>query len=646
MWLGKWFKLPALQYAVNFFIAFALFFMCRVIFVVVNQTLYGDITFAHYLTLFGGGMKYDFAAIFYLTAVTLLLMILPFKFVFNDTYRKVAKYFFVIPVSLGIWVNLFDAAFFPFNGRRTNFSFFHEFANESNLGKIFLQGVIDYWYLVLSAALLIFALIKLYYNPKVKESDFAIKNYSLKVLPLTLLFVYLFMAGLRGSFFIDEDHRPMNMNNANEYIKKSSESAIVLNTPYCVIRTIGKTTFTNPGYFPKEELPKAYSPVHTPKPRGEFKNLNVVILILESFGKEYSGFFNGNEGATPFLDSLYQEGLTFSHSFATGRISIDAMPSVLAGIPFLTDHFFMGMYSNNRVNSIASLLEKKGYYSAFYHSAPNGSMGFLNFANLAGFQDYYGMTEYCKDDSFRAMDDYDGHWAIWDEEFLQYFAKSMGEIPQPFVTTCFTATSHNPFRIPERYKERFPEGSTPIIKCVRYTDYALRKFFERMKQYPWFEKTLFVITADHTSLMMSSNPEYTTDRNIFNVPILFYHEGGIEKKVSEKLFCQTDITPTILDYLNFDKPYVAFGNSYFSDSDSIGYVVNFNDPLYQISKGKYFLQFDGTEETGFFIPDEDVFLKNNLIGQFPEEEATMLNLLKAEIQQYHLRMIENDLTVK
>ena len=636
-------KLPIVQYAVNFLLALVLLMVCRIVFVAANQDFFGEIDFSHYITLFGGGIKYDIAAIFYLTAVSLVMMMMPFRFAFNHLYQNIAKWLFVIPVSLGIFANIFDAAFFRFNGRRTNFSFFKEFSNETNLVGIFLKGVVDYWYLTIAAAVLIFILIKFYYKPKYNGCYSETRFYTLKVLPLTLVAIYLFLAGVRGSIFVDNDHRPMNMNNANEYIRKSNESAVVLNSPYCILRTMGDIALTDPGYFSPDELINIYTPLHTPKPEGEFKNINVVILILESFGQEYSGFLNGGTGYTPFLDSLYNQGLTFKNSFATGRKSIDAMPSILAGIPYLTDHFFMGMYSNNKVNSIASLLKPKGYYSAFYHGAPNGSMGFLNFSRLAGFQDYYGMTEYCADTTFHAMDDFDGHWAIWDEEFLQYYAKSMGEIPQPFVTACFTATSHNPFRIPDKYKERFPEGPHPITKCIEYTDNAIRLFFNKMKEYPWFNNTLFVITADHTNQPLSN--EYTTDRNVFRVPILFYHKDGI-KQISEKLFCQTDITPTILDYLNFDKPYISFGNSYFNTTDTAGYVVNFSEPLYQISQGKFFLQFDGTNETGFFIPDEDVFLTNNLIERYPEQEQQMLNLLKAEIQQYHVRMIANDLTVE
>ena len=637
-------KIPAIQYAVNYFFAFALFLLCRIIFIIANKEYYSDTEFSHLLKLIYGGLKFDFASIFYLSAVSFFMMIIPMKFSLKSTYTKIAKYFFVIPVSIGLFANLYDTAMFPFNGRRTNFSFFKEFSNETNLLGVLLKGFVDFWPLTLAAAVMIFCLAKFYYRPKIKEEDFLDKKYTLKVLPITLLFIYFFMAGLRGSLIIDADHRPMNMNNANEYIKKSNESAIVLNTPYCILRTAGKISFSDPDYFPKDELETIYTPLHTPKKEKELKKLNVVILILESFGKEYSGFFNNNEGYTPFLDSLYQQGLSFKNSFATGRKSIDAMPSILAGIPYLTDHFFMGMYSNNKVNSIASLLKTKGYYTAFYHGAPNGSMGFLNFSKLAGFEDYYGMTEYCNDTRFNAMNDFDGHWAIWDEEFLQFYAKSMNEIPQPFVTACFTATSHNPFRIPEKYKERFQEGPQPITKCIQYTDNAIRIFFNTMKKYPWYENTVFVITADHTNQTLSH--EYTTDRNVFKVPILFYHPGSNIKKISQKLVCQTDITPSILDYLGFDEPYIAFGNSFFSQTDTLGYVVNYSEPLYQISKGEFFLQFDGQKETGFFKPETDIFLKDNLIGTYKEEEDEMLKLLKAEIQQYHERMIENRLTVQ
>ncbi len=74
--------------------------------------------------------------------------------------------------------------------------------------------------------------------------------------------------------------------------------------------------------------------------------------------------------------------------------------------------------------------------------------------------------------------DFDGYWAIWDEEFFQYFAGKLSGFPQPFISVIFSATSHHPFILPERYTGKFPEGPHPINRCIGYTDMAVRRFFE------------------------------------------------------------------------------------------------------------------------------------------------------------------------
>ena len=94
-------KLPILQYAVNFFIAFAVFMISRVVFVLANSNFYGDIEMSHFVTLFRGGAKYDFAAIFYLSAVCLVMMLMPFKFALNNIYRKIAKTMVVQTRTIG-----------------------------------------------------------------------------------------------------------------------------------------------------------------------------------------------------------------------------------------------------------------------------------------------------------------------------------------------------------------------------------------------------------------------------------------------------------------------------------------------------------------------------------------------------------------
>ncbi|MDR3366236.1 MAG: sulfatase-like hydrolase/transferase, partial [Prevotellaceae bacterium] len=205
----------------------------------------------------------------------------------------------------------------------------------------------------------------------------------------------------------------------------------------------------------------------------------------------------------------------------------------------------------------------------------------------------------------------------------------------------FTATSHHPFRIPPRYEGRFPEGTHPIHKCVGYTDYALRLFFEKMSQYEWYGNTLFVITADHTN--QTSHDEYFTDVNSYAVPILFYHPGSNLKGLVDTIpVQQIDIMPSILGYLSYDKPYFAYGQDIFSVDRQDKFVVNYNNQLYQFMQNGYFLQFDGHETKSVYNYKSDTFLKNNIAGTVAEQQA-METKLKAIIQQYFVRMIENDM---
>src|SRR6267378_3616529 len=163
---------------------------------------------------------------------------------------------------------------------------------------------------------------------------------------------------------------------------------------------------------------------------------------------------------------------------------------------------------------MASILGEKGYSTSFYHGGTNGTMGFDAFSRLAGFDTYYGRNEYNNEK------DFDGNWGIWDEEFFRYFAHNLDGTKQPFFSTVFSLSSHHPFALPSRYQGKFKEGSLPIHKSIRYTDYSLQQFFKTAASMPWFSNTLFVITADHTGPAGSSF--YDQRYGMYQIPILFY----------------------------------------------------------------------------------------------------------------------------
>jgi len=636
---------PAFAALCNFLLVMIVFSLMRIAFYLMNRSFFPDVDTAHLQTMLKGGLKFDLSALLYINALYIIMQLLPFRFRSKGAYQLTARWIFMIINSIAIIFNCIDIPYFRFTNRRTTWSVFSEFSNETTgrVSKIIFGSMLEYWYVTLFAVFAIVLLVLLYRNPR-KPADNHRFNFAYYLIHTVLFIIagYFSVMGIRGGF--GKYTRPITISNANEYVNNGNETAIVLNTPFCMFRTINKKVFTNPNYFDNDAAMTAlYSPVHNPQPQAAFQPLNVVVIIWESFGKETTGFFNHDlengtyKGFTPFMDSLFMQGLTFKYSYANGTKSIDAMPSVLSSIPMFIEPFFLTSYSTNEISSLAEALKQKGYYSAFFHGAPNGSMGFQAFAKSAGFDDYFGYDQY------NNPRDFDGTWAIWDEEFLQFYAAEMGKMKQPFITSIFTATSHEPYHIPDRYKGKFPKGKDPVLECVSYTDYAMRQFFKTMSQYDWYNNTLFVICADHMNHPVYDKSFTNTGR--YSIPILFYQPGSNLKGLVDSIpVQQTDIMPSVLGYLNYDKPYFAYGQDIFSTKATDKFVINYNNGMYQLLKGDFFLQFDGEKTKAVYNYKTDPMLRDNICGQIEDQRENEI-LIKSVIQQYITRMTEDRLRV-
>ena len=580
-----------------------------------------------------GGLLFDTSAIVYTNALYLILMIAVGAFTLKG--QRAFKWLYLTINGLALAINLGDAVYFQYTMRRTTTTVFSEFSNEGNLGSIIGTEFINHWYLVLLFAVVMFALCKLYAMPRGKHTA---------NLASLLLIVPLSIAGMRGGFTTAV--RPITVSNANQYAQHPTDAALVLNTPFSLIRTIGKSVFTVPNYYQSEtELAAIYTPEHHKSltyPPTPITHKNVVVLIIESFGREYIGALNRDleggkyKGYTPCVDSLIAHSTTFRYSFCNGRKSIDGMPSILSSIPMFVEPFFLTPASMNDYTGLAGILGKEGYETAFFHGAQNGSMGFEAFAKKTGFQHYYGRTEY---EAAHGTSDFDGTWAIWDEPFFQYYAEEMSKMQQPFMTAIFSASSHHPFAIPEQYKAQFPEEHLPIQKCIRYTDMALGKFFATARKQPWFGNTIFVLTSDHTN--QSDHAEYQSDLGGFCSPIIIYDPSHPEGRMEDKVAQQIDILPTVLGMLGYSKPYVAFGIDVLNTPANDTWAVNYLNGIYQYVKYGYVLQFDGKDTKGVYQLT-DRLMRHNLKGKVPQQ-AQMERELKAIIQQYMMRMTQNKL---
>lgn len=628
----------ALMYRI--FLAYVFYQIARFLFWYFNKELIKVDSVADYFSLSFHGIAFDTTAILYVNSLFILLSLIPVVINTKKGYQKVLFWLYFITNGIAYAMNFGDFVYFKFAQTRLTCAAFQVAEHETNIGKVFTAAIIQNPFVLLWFILLMVLWVFLYKKVKITERKPVklIPYFTLSILCLCVVAV-LVVGGIRGDF--KHSTRPINLVDANRFVKIPCQGNMVLNSTFSFFRTLGTNNFKEVHYVDEKFINDNIQPYKI-YDRKVAQRPNIVIFIVESFSREYSGAFNKDKNIkdyvsyTPFIDSLANESLIFPNTFANGRQSIHGMSSVLAGIPSLTDAFTNSPYSNQKIQSIVSVCNELGYDTSFYHGAPNGSMGFLGFGNILGFKHYFGKTEYNHDE------DFDGIWSIWDEPFLQYFAKNVGKT-QPFMATVFTASSHHPFKIPEKYQGKFKKGKNQMHEPIQYTDYSIKKYFETAKKQPWYNNTIFVFTGDHTNEVYY--PEYEKSMNRFAVPILLYspnpeyHLKGVNPEEAQ----QIDIYPTLADLIGYNKKIRSWGRSLVSDKKYPSIIANSDGGMEQFIMGNYIYRFDGKNVVGIY-DKIDLGLEKNLVDQIktPETEKGKL-MAKAWYQDYMDRVINRKL---
>jgi phosphoglycerol transferase MdoB-like AlkP superfamily enzyme len=547
------------------------------------------------------------------------------------TKEQIAKALFLLTSGLMLAMNLMDFEYFKYTNKRSTADLLSILGAGNDFSQLATTFFKDFWILIVLLAFFLLGIERLYRGTQ--KTTFRCdtwKSVSLEclvIIPLTLLIA-------RGGFQL----RPIGIIEAAQYTTPEN-TALILNTPFTMIKSLGQTQLEEKIFFSTRIEKKIFDPIRKSKPQDILPNkTNLVIIILESFGDEWAGLSPKLKSYTPFFDSLSKHSLTFTFGIANGKKSIEAVPAIIASIPTLMDNpYISSPYGNNKIQSLASILNENGYTTAFYHGATNGSMRFNGFAAQSGFLHYFGRYEYNNDAHF------DKTWGILDEYFNPWTAKELSKLKQPFFGTLFTLSSHHPYYIPPDFRKKARKGPHPICASINYGDFALRKFFEEAKKQNWYNKTLFVLVADHTPA--SNSPKFSAREMMYRIPIVFYDPSGrLPVKCENRIFQQLDIMPTVLDLLNINCTYYSYGNSLYSKEIPEGITYLEGTYQYYINKSVYFL----TEGKARNLLESNATLRSTRLS--PEEkqhqEKYALSRLKAIIQRYNRDLINNKTSVK
>lgn len=619
-------------------LAYFFYTIARLLFFFYNRNLIQIDGVTDIVSMCYHGLTFDTASILYLNLLFIVFSILPLRINHSKKYQTFLFYLYFIPNLFGYATNFVDFIYYRFNFGRSTIAAFELLEHESNKSLLLINFLINYWHVFVLFFLVSYVWIYLYKKVYVQNesSHKGITYFGTSAVGF-LVIATLIIGGIRGDF--KKSTRPINLIDASRDVKNVSQADVVLNTPFTLIRTLFSNNFKKMHFVDQSTIDSLVQPIKHYQNNPKSKP-NVVIFILESNAKEYFGSFNKNttipkyKGYTPFVDSLAQHSLIFTNAYANGYKSIHAMSSVLAGIPSFKDAFTSSPYPKQKTESLVSTLKSEGYATSFFHGAPNGSMGFLGYANILGFDHYYGKNEYNNDD------DFDGVWGIWDEPFFQYFNTTISKEKQPFMATLFSVTSHEPYQVPEKYKGKFPKGDVNIHQCIGYTDFALQQFFASAKKQAWFKNTIFVFVGDHGNTIYYD--EYKKEMNKNEVAMMIYKPNSDLVGESKEYAQQIDLYPTILDLMGYNKPFRSWGRSLVGDTNVAPFVIRYSSNLYQFMSGNYICTFDGNKVIGFYAKN-DKDLKYNLIAKRNSEMNQIELKCKAYLQDYMARVIDKKL---
>ena len=576
--------------------------------------------------------------VFGINLLNILFYCLPSRIIYNKGLQGFVDVVYVVANGVAIFLNFLDIVCFHFFGKHITTDFLKLLAqsNEVSFG-IIGQVFFDYWYLlvIFILFLLIISVVARRTPLQVPEKEEYPHWHLKQSISLVVMLLLTFIA-VRGGI----QAKPITIETAMHYTDPQN-APILLNTPFCLITTHETKLKERIGTYESD-----FSPIHKnliPNRFIESDSLNLdtipsnlVVIILKNVGQEMVGYYSHDRRfqLTPFLDSIFSKSLTFN-GMSNSRRDLEVLPSILASIPAMMENDFVrSPYADNDFDAFCQHLQKRGYNTIFMHGGKNGVQGFDEFSRRAGFGKYFGRIEY-GDDS-----DYDGQWGIYDGPFLQYAAKTLSRVEEPFATAIYTLSSRYPYKVPKDFE--LPEESyfwTGFEKTVYYVDCAMRDFFETASQLPWFDHTLFVITADYSN-NEHFQPEYSNVWGMYSIPIAFYYPKKINPLHCNEIAQHIDLGPSILSALEVNDTLFAFGRNLFDTLSEQAFSSYYN-LTYQYCDGTYLVQSDGENPFGIFKPLNDSLLNDNLVDRL--QCPDVYDKLYRFMQVYNNRMISNEL---
>jgi phosphoglycerol transferase MdoB-like AlkP superfamily enzyme len=275
--------------------------------------------------------------------------------------------------------------------------------------------------------------------------------------------------------------------------------------------------------------------------------LNLVICLEESLGSEFWGCLGASPSWTPEMDRLAtQEGMLFTNLYANGNRTVRGMEGILASFPSLPGDSIVRRHLSDNVETVARVLKRDGYSTVFLYGGRGVFDGMRSFAVRNGYDRFVEQKDFPHPTFTTA-------WGVCDEDLFQRAIeelRSLNDSGKPFLATLLSVSNHRPYTYP---KGRIPEDpdAQQRFYAVKYSDYALGRFFEEAKKERFWTNTIFAVIADHGARVYGSQ---SIPIHSYEIPLVILGPAVVEKPIRiGQLGCSLDVSPTLLGLIG--RPY-------------------------------------------------------------------------------------------
>ncbi len=550
--------------------ALLMFSAFRLALFLLHHATFEALTAAQVFSAFLNGVRFDLVVIALFIGPVILLFNLPVNSV---RYVKYCVLFMAFELMVMAGFLTADLIYFPYVKR--------------HIAEEILQVSADWGYILgymftkaLLPLLLLFVLLALagVFVHKIFKYRYEFDPYYLKGELIKLLVCVLFIVmGIRGHLGLG---KPIGIADVYQWASSPAAAALTLNGVFTAYQVGRKGSVDIQSDYPAEKAvaraqqlliapeeivpDENYPLMRKPASARELKDINFYIVLLEGWHPYYVDSLSGNHfGVTPVFDEIVKNGVNFTNAYAVGLRSIFGFAGVLAGVPLVPGlpMFGYGLELTSFFRFPGALADA-GWNTFFAQTSNRDSYRLCALASYLGAQGSYG-----NEDMKELLPYIDKAPFGYDYDALMFGAdQAEKRTARNFMGMVFTGITHAPFARTLAQFDKYKGGTWDdgFKNTLYFSDWSVGELLKRAQEEGWFDNTVFVFVADHTS----GGPDSDSLYNKFRIPLVFYAPKILKPRTVDYVVSQLDIMPTLYNMAGLDVPYTALGRDMFDERDA------------------------------------------------------------------------------